>query len=291
MKKVLLAGAVRPRQGALYCALLTFIIACSYILSAQGNGSKKVRYDVLKALDTALVEFRYRYICTDHMQHSSEAVLQVGKRMTKFQAIGEYFSDSLMVVHGGKYYTWDEVDKIESVLPRRGYYPGWHLIDNYPKGKTTIIEYVSFDFYSSEEERALPQWTIMSDSVRQVMGYTCQMARTELHGRRWTAWFAPSVKLPYGPWLLRGLPGLVVWAYDDDKEFDMLLLGKTNRKSIIGIEDRVYIRAPRESVLKIRRRFMEEAPGIVKRMTGVKVDGDIKPIKRRYNPIRRIKTP
>lgn len=59
------------------------------------------------------------------------------------------------------------------------------------------------------------QWTLVEDSTATVLGYECVMAETDYHGRRWKAWFAPEVPMSFGPWKLRGLPGLILKAVAD----------------------------------------------------------------------------
>lgn len=74
-----------------------------------------------------------------------------------------------------------------------------------------------YDRWSEDEgyyEESLDdvEWKIVSDSTKSVLGYECVMAETDYHGRRWKAWFSPDIPLPYGPWKLQGLPGLILEA-------------------------------------------------------------------------------
>lgn len=60
-------------------------------------------------------------------------------------------------------------------------------------------------------------WRILTD-VKQINGIPVRKARCEHRGRSYTAWFAPSIPISNGPWKLGGLPGLILEAYDDEKE-------------------------------------------------------------------------
>ncbi|WP_375712327.1 GLPGLI family protein [Mesonia ostreae] len=61
------------------------------------------------------------------------------------------------------------------------------------------------------------KWQLEND-FKMISGYRCQKATIRFRGRNYIAWFAPKIPLPYGPWKLNGLPGLILEAYDDTKE-------------------------------------------------------------------------
>lgn len=60
-------------------------------------------------------------------------------------------------------------------------------------------------------------WKI-SNETKEIGNFECTKATANFRGRDYTAWFTFSIPLPYGPWKLQGLPGLVLEAYDTDKE-------------------------------------------------------------------------
>jgi GLPGLI family protein len=57
------------------------------------------------------------------------------------------------------------------------------------------------------------RWNIL-DSTKKIGNYTCSKATVHFRGRDYTAWFTPEIPVPYGPWKLVGLPGLILQAYD-----------------------------------------------------------------------------
>lgn len=63
-----------------------------------------------------------------------------------------------------------------------------------------------------KEPLAEMQWNIIEDSTANIVGYDCVMAETDYHGRHWKAWFTPEIPVPFGPWKLHGLPGLILKA-------------------------------------------------------------------------------
>lgn len=63
------------------------------------------------------------------------------------------------------------------------------------------------------------------DSVTTILGYECQNATGEYHGRVWEAWFASDLPLADGPWQLCGLPGLILKATTAGDEYRLTATG------------------------------------------------------------------
>ena len=72
------------------------------------------------------------------------------------------------------------------------------------------------------EKAKSPVWTLVEgDTV--IGGYACKKALTTTRGRSYTVWYSPQVPLPYGPWKLYGLPGLVLYVKDSTGEIEVKL--------------------------------------------------------------------
>ena len=89
---------------------------------------------------------------------------------------------------------------------------------NHPAGAITVTDGLREDQVTYRDTLNAQQWT-MTDSTREVLGYTCQQATSDFRGRHWTAWFATDIPVSDGPWKLGGLPGLILEAYDKGHQY------------------------------------------------------------------------
>lgn len=67
------------------------------------------------------------------------------------------------------------------------------------------------------EKKFVFKWKLQNET-KTIGKYTCHKATTEFRGRNYIAWYTPEIPLPYGPWKLQGLPGLILEAYDSTEE-------------------------------------------------------------------------
>lgn len=98
------------------------------------------------------------------------------------------------------------------------------LVSIAPGSKYTYRNEVGSDKLWYEEVRPALSWE-MTDRDSTVCGYACLQAKTRLYGRDWTVWFAPEIPLSYGPYILGGLPGLILDAEDADGLFHFTAVG------------------------------------------------------------------
>jgi GLPGLI family protein len=60
------------------------------------------------------------------------------------------------------------------------------------------------------------------DENKMIEGIPCRKAAADFRGRKYTAWYAPSITNSDGPWKLGGLPGLILEAYDEEKQWHVV---------------------------------------------------------------------
>ena len=98
------------------------------------------------------------------------------------------------------------------------------LIGKPKPGKYTYMNSIGADDLKYEESVPQPDW-MLTDSIKTICGYTCHQAKAGLYGRTWTVWYCPELPLPYGPYVLGGLPGLILEAVDADGIFHFTAVG------------------------------------------------------------------
>jgi GLPGLI family protein len=59
-------------------------------------------------------------------------------------------------------------------------------------------------------------WKIESNT-KKIGNYTATMAKGSFRGRDYIVWFTYDIPVPFGPWKLHGLPGLILEAEDSEK--------------------------------------------------------------------------
>lgn len=164
-------------------------------------------------------------------------------------------------------------------IPRRD--GSMYVVKSTESGMMKVYDTAGTEQYVVEEPLDHIDWTLVEDSVKNVLGYDCMMATADYHGRRWTAWFTPEIPLQAGPWKLAGLPGLILEADADNGLYSFAATGlqNTSRPIIpVYLADR-YEKISRKDFLKARRSFLDNPLGQINAKfgaSGVVVSGDVK---------------
>lgn len=97
------------------------------------------------------------------------------------------------------------------------------------------MRYINKLLYLKEKTPQI-NWSI-KDSTKNIGNYNVQKATATFRGRDYTAWFTPEIPVPYGPWKLHGLPGLILQAYDRSGSiyFSAINITLNNNKSISSL--------------------------------------------------------
>lgn len=209
-------------------------------------------------IEPSMFECRYKlYMQTDTIHRLNfiidEMVLRIGKTRSQFFSWHTFYHDSLWADTNGRKLAEEltleafrtrDYSKMPTIKTTRNY-----IYKNYPKGKitTTAKDFKVNCIY--DEDYQSQDW-IIQDSTKQCVGYTCRKAVCTFRGRHWTVWFAPDIPIEDGPWKLKGLPGLILEAYDSSKDYHYVAI-KMKTKDINPV---MFYRFDNKPELKVERK-------------------------------------
>nr|WP_314499722.1 GLPGLI family protein [uncultured Chryseobacterium sp.] len=136
-------------------------------------------------------------------------------------------------------------------------------------GKQTVYkELLKNSFAYPLEDTVI--WKI-EDETKTVAAYLCRKATGRYKNRNYTAWFAEKIAIPDGPYVFKGLPGLVLEVYDTNNyvNFSMVSFKKVS-KPIILIKD--SIKTDFLTFTKARRNYLDNPSGTFTNQTGISLN-------------------
>ncbi|MDQ8051525.1 MAG: GLPGLI family protein [Pedobacter sp.] len=97
------------------------------------------------------------------------------------------------------------------------------------ENKLFVKEVMALQGYLMEEIAPPIKWKLTKDTAS-FSGIKCMKATATVADQKWIAWFAPDLPFQAGPWKLNSLPGLIIEAYDEDKNLYFQFAGIENAK-------------------------------------------------------------
>lgn len=169
------------------------------------------------AQNPALYECIYQYDVNGKTEKGDisdtfNCMLQIGEENSKFLDYAAFQLDSVSAIKG---ISDDVIKEYEERDMNAVPYFDRRMFNSSADNKLTTISPMAPFTYKYEEKTPLIEWEL-TDETQTVCGYECKKAQGEYGGRFWTAWYAEEIPVPFGPWKLTGLPGLVMQAYDSD---------------------------------------------------------------------------
>jgi GLPGLI family protein len=73
------------------------------------------------------------------------------------------------------------------------------------------------DYAFVKEEKQNLKWQLINEK-KKIGTFECHKAIGEFRGRQYIAWYTNEIPIPFGPWKLQGLPGLILEAYTPNEE-------------------------------------------------------------------------
>ena len=210
--------------------ILIFFFGCYVQASAEKE----------KAIEPAIMECQYDHTAVRDTLDRSQVmkdrmILRIGKNVSQFYSWYTHYGDSLWSSPTGQQIAIKrtfEAIRTKNFENKPGERTPGYIYKSYPqKGvTTTYVMQVEPDLTLQKKPACLyfsedtpkQTWKVQ-DSIKQIAGYSCQLAVTQFRGRLWYAWFSLDIPIDNGPWKLCGLPGLIMEAYDKQNYYHYTL--------------------------------------------------------------------
>lgn len=199
--------------------LVAFVISASS--KAQENALAKVHYTFIHINDTTQTDKKHQdetvlYLGQNSSYYTSYASYRVQEQLQK-QMEDPAFDGNLLIKGTG------------SATPESYFF-------SHSEKQLKKTYRLHQQQYLLDQEFPVLEWTV-GNETRDIGGYVCQKAEADFKGRRYTAWFTTEIPFQAGPWKLHGLPGLILEAYDQNKEVNFLYAGfdKLNETTAVSM--------------------------------------------------------
>lgn len=152
-----------------------------------------------------------------------DVLLRIGREKSVFCGVLKLWEDSISKVD---YPSYSKILKISYEKdPKNFFFLGgkyWsYIYKNKKLHEITECDYFNLTHWKYQESLESPEW-IITDSIKNCLGFDCIMATTNYKGRDWVVWYTPEILISDGPWKLWGLPGLILEAYDVNHDYEFI---------------------------------------------------------------------
>lgn len=249
-------------------ALQLSLIALSNVLVAQNSNSKEF---ATGKMDNAIMECSYTYeylkdtLAKDKVTED-DMLLLIGRNASSFVSKLEIVRDSVF-----KALSKSNMDVNAKVATVSKYKSGTQSNIYTRSDELCEVAKVGVDNLSYVEKIPDFRWNIVQDSVKNILGYDCNMATCSFRGRDYVAWFAPEVPVNAGPWKFRGLPGLIFNVADTQGYYSWKLNGIQESSKPIEFSSVKSVKTTLEKFIKTYKRYIEDPVGFLNASGGVKV--------------------
>ena len=191
------------------------------IMVLTGNADRLLmqpcRFQDSIQIDRSSMNVRYRFSAknpnTEEGEFACDILMQAGDHYLKQTDLCLHYDHLIWTAQE----TQDDLSQRRKLAGDRPSNLFSEIICDRNKKEMNIIcgDYFQFDAAKSYSQ-ALPQivWK-QSEGEINICGYACKKAEARFGGRNWVAWYSTEIPLSFGPWKLNGLPGLILYATDN----------------------------------------------------------------------------
>lgn len=189
------------------------LLLCAIILAAPGVACAQKPNTA-----QVLIHYKFSYIrdtANRANPYTENMVLLVGKRSAAYKSYDRQLEIEQFKKQVQQQLAGSPDGNIH--VNRRSMAPGTVYYQLPEPGKMMRKEVLFINKYLVTDTLPVINWKISGDTTT-FGGLHCQKATAHFKGRDYTAWFCTDLPLHVGPGKLNGLPGVIVEAYDANKE-------------------------------------------------------------------------
>lgn len=112
-------------------------------------------------------------------------------------------------------------------------------------------------------------WKILNET-KVIENYNCRKALGRYNNREYVAWFTKEIPISDGPYIFKGLPGLVLEVYDQKKLYNFNIVGLKKVKKPI-IPTIAQIKTEQIKFVKARSNFLADPIGVFESQSKFKI--------------------
>lgn len=169
--------------------------------------------------DTAFAAVRYSFVYlsdTTMPPETENMILLLGKNTSLYKSYDRMFSDSVIKAQMESYKNAPPGTPMQLGMAGMKRGNGSAVYKDVANNRMLRQENFIKDYIIDDAMPAI-NWNMASET-KNIQELVCQKATGSFRGRNYTAWFTTQLPYSNGPWKLGGLPGLIVEAYDDEKQ-------------------------------------------------------------------------
>lgn len=210
-----------------------------------------------KSLDSSQVNVYYSFTSSDTKNsdgriYSSVCVLQLGNNFSKFVDVGKLKIDSLYQKFAQQGYAGSK--ELNILLNHKPVWTGT-VFKNSKSDSLVRQNIISSKICHYEENPPPLDWQLINET-KEILGYECRKATVKYRGRRYTAWYAVQLPLNDGPYIFKGLPGLILEIEDTNKYIHFKAEAINKDPMLIFLdESRTVIKSTRDKCRKFQENY------------------------------------
>ena len=132
------------------------------------------------------------------------------------------------------------------------------IVQNIPEGMFTVTDQAAITIGNYTEPFGEIDWNL-TEETDTFAGYQVNAAVGSYGGREWKVWFTEEIPVPFGPWKLAGLPGLVLKAHDSENIHEFKLISFTKSSvPMVQKKNPAEVKTDRAKFIEMKNRTAQD---------------------------------